>query len=304
MLEVVPECIIRFLVEGLDDVIGLPEVLTHTDSLCFLFWEDTDNASCHSVILLSTRLESGHTGGGGSIVPRFVVLIRPFNLKRHMVADVTPDFPPPCGPGFLDVAVAFNVFLNTLTYPLFHEALRHVNGILNRFGGGAPVANNAGAVDPEEWRTTVFGSIDALSDIVQRRTHQDRGQAAPRGIGEAGLQGLAIHLRKPFAHLQGNVPNKAITHDDIGDATKKMLPFNIPDEIEMTLLQHEEGFFGDIVALGVFFPNCQQPHGGRRLAKYILGKHMPHDTKLEELGGFAIDVRSDIEEDRKPCLGR
>jgi hypothetical protein len=47
-----------------------------------------------------------------------------------MVADVTPDFPPPCGPDFLDIAVAFNVFLNTLTYPLFHETLRHVNGIL------------------------------------------------------------------------------------------------------------------------------------------------------------------------------
>jgi hypothetical protein len=57
------------------------------------------------------------------------------------------------------------------------------------------VANNTGAVDPKEWRTTVFGSIDTLPDIVQRRTHQDRGQAAPWGIGQAGLQGLAIHFR-------------------------------------------------------------------------------------------------------------
>jgi hypothetical protein len=32
-LEVVPEHVIRFLVEGLDGVIGLPEVLAHTDSL-------------------------------------------------------------------------------------------------------------------------------------------------------------------------------------------------------------------------------------------------------------------------------
>ena len=83
-----------------------------------------------------------------------------------------------------------------------------------------------------------------------------------------------------------------------------MLPFNISDEIEMALLQHEERFFGDIVALSVFFSNRQQPHGGGRLAKHILGEHVPHDTKLEELGSFAIDVRSDIEEDRKPFLRR
>jgi hypothetical protein len=103
------------------------------------------------------------------------VLVRPFASKRHMVANLTPDFPPPCGPGFLDITVAFNVFLNTLTYPLFHEALCHVNGILDRFGGGAPVANNAGTIDPKEWCTTVFGRIDALPDIVERRSHQDRG---------------------------------------------------------------------------------------------------------------------------------
>ena len=61
----------------------------------------------------------------------------------------------------------------------------------------------------------------------------------------------------PSHIFRGNIPNKAITDDDIGDTTKKMLPFNIPDEIEMTLLQHEKGFFGDIVALGIFFANRQ-----------------------------------------------
>ena len=67
-----------------------------------------------------------------------------------MIADVTPNVPPPCAPGFLDIAVAFDIFLNTLTHTLFHETLRHVDGILDRFGGGTPVANNTGAVDPQE----------------------------------------------------------------------------------------------------------------------------------------------------------
>src|SRR5689334_19567699 len=64
-LEVVPEHVVGFLVEGLDSVIGFPEVLAHTDGLRPLSWEDTDDASCHSVTPLSTRLESGHTGRGG-----------------------------------------------------------------------------------------------------------------------------------------------------------------------------------------------------------------------------------------------
>jgi hypothetical protein len=75
---------------------------------------------------------------GVSIVLRIVVLVRPFTSERHVVADVTPDFPPPCGPGFLDIAVTFNVFLNTLTDPLFHEALRHANGIFDRLGVELP----------------------------------------------------------------------------------------------------------------------------------------------------------------------
>src|SRR5215510_1914897 len=80
-LEVVPEHIIRFLIESLDSIIGLPEVLAHPNSLCPLSWEDTDDASCHSVILLSTRSESGHTGGGVNIVLRIVVFRRPFTSK-------------------------------------------------------------------------------------------------------------------------------------------------------------------------------------------------------------------------------
>src|SRR5262245_66507535 len=85
-LEVVPKHVIGFLVEGLDGLIGFPEVLTHTDSLGPLSWEDTDDASCHSVIPLSTRLESGHTGGVGvSIVFRVVVLVRPFRSEERRV---------------------------------------------------------------------------------------------------------------------------------------------------------------------------------------------------------------------------
>src|SRR6266540_4122343 len=192
---------------------------------------------------------------GARVVPCTVVLVFTFASKRHMVPDMTPDFPPPWGPDFLDIAVAFDIFLNTLTHTLLYETLRHVDGILDRFGGGAPVANNTGAVDPEERGPPIFGRVDALADLIQRRTHQGRSQAAPEGVGQAGLEGLAIHLRQPFAHLQSDIPNKAITYNDIGDATKKMLPFNIANEIEMALLEHEERFFGDIIALGVFFPN-------------------------------------------------
>src|SRR6266545_5275779 len=87
---------------------------------------------------------------GVRVVPCTVVLVFTFASKRHMVPDMTPDFPPPWGPDFLDIAVAFDIFLNTLTHTLLYETLRHVDGILDRFGGGAPVANNTGAVDPEE----------------------------------------------------------------------------------------------------------------------------------------------------------
>src|SRR5262249_24862731 len=156
-------------------------------------------------------------------------LVRPFASKRHMVANLAPDFSPPCASDILDIAVAFDVLLNVLTHTLFHEALCHEDGILDRFRGGTPVANNAGAVDPRQRCTTIFGSIDTLPNIVERWTHQARPHAAPQGIAQARLEGLAVHLREPFAHLQSNIPNKAITDDDIGDATKKMLPFDIPD---------------------------------------------------------------------------
>src|SRR6266704_2237948 len=152
-----------------------------------------------------------------------------------MVADVTPNFPPPWGPSCLDIAVPLDIFLNMATHTLFHEALRHVDGILHRFGCGAPVANNTGAVDPKERRATILRSVHPLADIVQGRPHQNRRQAAPWGVGQAGLEGLAIHLRQPFAHLEGNIANKAITHDHISGTAKNMLPFDIADEIEVAL---------------------------------------------------------------------
>src|SRR5262250_2670634 len=102
-----------------------------------------------------------------------------------MTADVTPNFPPPRTPNFLDIAVAFDILLNLVTHTLFHEALRHVDSILHRLRRRTPVADNTGAVDPQERCTTVLGSIHPLADVVQGRTHQDRSQTAPGGVGQA-----------------------------------------------------------------------------------------------------------------------
>src|SRR5262245_60910169 len=111
-----------------------------------------------------------------------------------MVTDLTPNFAPPCGHCFLDITIAFDIVLDMLTDALFHEALSHMDGVLDCFRGGAPVANNAGPIDPEEWCATIFRRVHPLADIVQGWTHQDGCQAAPWRIGQASLEGLAIHF--------------------------------------------------------------------------------------------------------------
>src|SRR5215471_1537951 len=107
-----------------------------------------------------------------------------------MIADMEPNFPPPCASNFLVIAVPFHIFLNMVTHTLFHEALRHVNSIFHRFRCRTPMANNTGAIDPQERCTAVLGSVYPLADIVQGRTHQNCCQTTPWGVGQASLEGL------------------------------------------------------------------------------------------------------------------
>jgi hypothetical protein len=83
-----------------------------------------------------------------------------------------------------------------------------------------------------------------------------------------------------------------------------MFALDIAEKIQMTLLQEQEGFFGNVVAFCVFLPNGEKTDGGRGDMKDRLGKHVPHNAELEQLGGITVYICPPVQHDTEAFLGR
>ena len=99
-------------------------------------------------------------------------------------------------------------------------------------------------------------------------------------------------------NLQSYVSYEAVRHNHIYLPVVEVAAFHVSDKIQWQLLEQLKRLAGEFVALGFFFADGQQPNARPPRAKHAAEVNLTHHGKLLKVLGRAIDVSSDIEQDR------
>ena len=89
------------------------------------------------------------------------------------------------------------------------------------------MADDAGAIDPQERRTAFFAVLESPTDILERSFGQ-----SPFGIkptNDFGRYGLEEEVSHSLAHFEDHVADEALADDDIHSAGIEITAFDVPD---------------------------------------------------------------------------
>ncbi len=137
-----------------------------------------------------------------------------------------------------------------------------------------------------------------------RTAGADAGRELGAQAGERVAQQPPDHLHQPLAHLQRDVPREAVADDDVGRAGVDVARLDVAGEVEAARLQEAVGLAGQLVALGLFLADREQPHARPVDAERQAGVDGTHRRELHEVPGPAAGIRAHVEQHRRAVPGR
>src|SRR5215469_11897468 len=165
------------------------------------------------------------------------------------------------------------LFLDPLIHVTFGKFLGHADGVLDGFGVGAAVADDADAAHTQQRRAAVLGIVHAPLEIGEGFLGQQRSDAAGNGGFERLAQQVLHQVHQTFADLQGDIPDEAIANDHVYFAAVYVAAFYVANEVQVKILEERPGGTRQVVALVLFLANGENPHLRLGAAQ--------HDTRVD-----------------------
>ena len=123
------------------------------------------------------------------------------------------------------------------------------------------------------------------------------------GIGHDFLpQPLGNGLGSRFAGFEQDIANKSITDYHIELGIKKVVPFDVTDEVQVRIFQQLENFAGEIGSLGVFFTNRHESYARLVFTLNVAGVNRAHDPITEQMRGFGFDISARVNDVAGPMF--
>src|SRR5437667_421856 len=146
--------------------------------------------------------------------------------------------------GYALLDIALDMFVHV---PL-EELLGHADRVFDGPARRAAVTDDADAVDAQKDRAADFGVIHPPLEPAERTLEQRVPDPAQQGAGSDLLEKHFFQcLGHAFGDLQGHVPDEAIAHHDVRCTGEDVTPFDVPYEVQPTLLQLFERLLPNLV---------------------------------------------------------
>src|SRR2546425_961604 len=188
-------------------------------------------------------------------VPRMIARLSPRvieTLRLHVSA----------GPDSVGCAVPRShpedFVVDAIVHPGPDEILGHAHGVLDGPHGRSAVADDSGRPHTEKRHPPVFGVVDLLAKVAERRAGQEVTHLRQGRLGDFLLHEVKDRLRGALNGLERDISDEPVADDHVGLAVEYVPPFDVADEVERGLLEGSERLPRDLVSLAVLLADAHQ----------------------------------------------
>ena len=107
------------------------------------------------------------------------------------------------------------------------------------------------------------------------------------------------HVHQALADLERDVAGEPVTHDHVGHTGIDITRFDVADEVDRRALEQLMRLARQLVALGLFLANRQQPDARPLEPQRNLREHGAHHAELHQMSGPALGIGAHVEQDRR-----
>src|SRR4029077_18964007 len=113
---------------------------------------------------------------------------------------------------------------------ILHRVAGDPDGIFDRPGVGPSVRHDRHPVDAEQGRASELAPVEASTQLADAWPDEKPAKLAPRRLRDLVTQAAKQEIRRRLGHLDGHVPDEAVSDDHIGAGGEDVLGLDVADE--------------------------------------------------------------------------